>query len=186
MRTIKTTVEVDNYLVSEDGGIHRYINGKSAEEIEQAKKDIKAYEESAKGVLFFRLKERGVLKEISWERNEQNGRTDIKQSEHNQMYTLLDGILDDCCERSNYYFFKPKTEEDIKDMGVYVKLRYSYCSAIDGDDHPWWRSTGKIEAGKTYIYQDNTECEYAQFISLEKLEERVSKMCKYFTKLSKD
>lgn len=186
MKTIKTMVEVDNYLESEDGGIRRYINGKSAEEIEQAKKDIKDYESTAKGVLFSRLKERGVLKNFTREYNEEHKRVDVSESEHNQMFCLLDGILDDCCERSEYYFFKPKTEEDIKDMGIYVKLKYSYCSGIDGDDHPWWRSTGKIEAGKTYIYQDNQECEFSQFISLDKLEERVSKMCKYFTKLSKD
>ena len=184
MKTVKAML--DHYIESEDGSIRRYISGKSAEEIEQAKKDISDYEKTAKGVLFSRLIERGVLKRIEREVDIEGHRVQVDNSEHNQMFALLDGILDDCCERSEYYFFKPKTEEDIKDMGIYVKLKYSYCSCIDGDDHSWWRSTGKIEAGKTYIYQDNTECEYAQFISLDKLEERVSKMCKYFTKLSKD
>ena len=184
MKTVKAML--DHYIESEDGSIRRYISGKSAEEIEQAKKDIQDYESSAKGVLFSRLIERGVLKRIEREVDIEGRRVQVDNSEHNGYFTLLDGILDDCCERSEYYFFKPKTEEDIKDMGIYVKLKYSYCSGIDGDDHPWWRSTGKIEAGKTYLYQDNQECEYSQFISLDKLEERVSKMCKYFTKLSKD
>ena len=184
MRTIKALL--DNYIESEDGKIRRCIFGKSEEEIAKAKQDIKDYESSAKGVLFSRLMERGVLKRLEREMDTDGHRVQVDKSEHNGNLTLLDGILDDCCERSEYYFFKPKTEEDIKDMGIYVKLRYSYCSGIDGDDHPWWRSTGKVEAGKTYIYQDNCECEYSQFISLEKLEERVSKMCKYFTKLSKD
>ena len=184
MRTIKAMV--DSYIESEDGSIRRCICGKSDEEIEAAKKDIKDYESSAKGVLFARLKERGVLKRLEREVDAEGKRIGPDSSEHNGCFTLLDGILDDCCERSDYYFFKPKTEEDIKDMSIYVKLKYSYCSGIDGDDHPWWRSTGKVETGKTYIFEDNTECEYARFVSLDKLEERVSKMCKYFTKLSKD
>lgn len=184
MKTIKALV--DSYIESEDGGIRHSIIGLSGEALDKVKQDIKDYESTAKGVLFARLMERGVLKRIERETNAEGALLQVDHSELNGYFTLLDGIMDDSCERSEYYFFKPKTEEDIKDMSIYAKLKYSYCSGIDGNDNPYWRGTGKIEAGKTYIYQDSTECEFSRFISLDKLEKRVSEMCKYLTKLSKD
>ena len=184
MQTTKSLV--DAYVVSEDGRMCRSIVGKSSEEIESIKKDIRDYESSSKCVLFQRLKERGVLKLIDYERDAENHVLGNDRSEHNGMLTLMDGLFDDECGRSAYYFFLPKTEEDIKDMAIYSKLQYDYCSGIDGEEHPYWRGTGKIAAGKTYIYQDNTECEFGRFISLDDFEAKVTKLVKFFSKAAKN
>lgn len=184
MQTTKSLV--DAYVVSEDGRMCRSIVGKSGEEIESIKKDIMDYESSTKGVLFQRLRERGVLKAIEKERDEENHVIGYDKSERNGMLTLMDAMFDDGCERSAYYFFLPKTEEDVKDMAVYAKLQYDYCAGIDGEEHPYWIGTGKIAAGKAYIYQDNSECEYARFISLDDFEAKVAKLVKFLSKTAKN
>ena len=184
MKTTKSLV--DAYVVSEDGHMCRNIVGKSSEEIESIKKDIKDYESSAKCVLFQRLKERGVLKVIDKERDEENHVLGYDKSVHNGMLTLMDAMFDDGCERSAYYFFLPKTEEDVKDMAIYVKLQYDYCAGIDGEEHPYWLGTGKIAAGKTYIYQDNSDCEYGCFVSIDDFEEKATKLVKFLSRSAKN
>lgn len=184
MQTTKSLV--DAYVVSEDGHMHRSIVGKSSEEIENIKKDIRDYESSAKCVLFQRLKERGVLKVINKERDAENYVLGFDKSEYNGMLTLMDEMFDDGRECSAYYFFLPKTEEDIKDMAVYTKLQYNYCSGINGEEHPYWLGTGKITAGKTYIYQDNSDCEYGRFISLDDFETKATKLVKFLSKSAKN
>ena len=184
MQTTKSLV--DAYIVSEDGHMCRSIVGKSSEEIEAIKKDIKDYESSAKCVLFQRLKERGVLKEITKERDEENHVLGYDKSEHNGMLTLMDAMFDAGRECAAYYFFLPKTEEDVKDMAVYTKLQYDYRAGIDGEEHPYWLRTGKITAGKTYIYQDNSDCAYGCFISLDDFETKAVKLVKFLSKSAKN
>lgn len=184
MQTVKSFI--DAYIVSEDGRMCFSIVGKSDEEIERVKKDIKDYESSSKSVLLQRLKERGVLKIIKKERDAENQIIGNDKSEHNGMLALMNEMCDNGYGNSDYYFFLPKTEEDIKDMAVYVKLQYDYASSLDGQEHPYALGTGKIVTGNTYIYQDNRECEWGRFISLDDFDVKAAKLVKFLSKAAKN
>lgn len=176
--------------VSEDGQYSRSVKNLSEEEKERIKKDIKDYETSAKGVLFSRLKERNVIRQIEHTNaSEHSDGTPLSESEKLAQVSawLLDNIMDDGCARSDYFMFMPKTEEDIQDMFKYLKLEYQYMSVPDGSETPGhYKNTLKIETGKAYILMLNTECEYYSFILPDLLKERVVKMCDYYTKLGKE
>ena len=188
---IETRQEIVNYEVykSEDGQYSRSVKGMSDDEKAKVKQQIKDYEQSAKCVLFARLKQRNVLGEIlhTYKSQHDDG-TPLAEEEkaaQNAVW-LLDNIMDDGCGRSGYYILTPRTEEDIQDLCKYLKLAYQYIDTPDGDEgKDYYRHTCKVEAGKQYVLQMNGECEYYNIISLPLLQKRVEKMCSYFDKIGK-
>lgn len=177
----KTKVEVENYAISEDGNFRRYLKGLGEEARASAIREVKDYEESAKGVIYARLVERGVLSQRlqTVRETEEKPLTD-EQKTHNNFMWFLDAVLDNDNACSNYFLFTPKTEQDIKDLAVYNKIAYS-CDLISvTEDSGSTRYTRCPEVGKVYIYQANPDCEWGALVSPEVLEKRVSKMCSYF------
>ena len=189
MKVINKTLEVPRYVVSEDGTMHRYLSSNPTEaEVAEAKKDIAEYEKSVKGVLFTRLVQRGVLSEIKTARPAKEGETLTPEQElHNQAIFLLDGVMDDGCERADYYLFTPKTEDDIKDLCVWYNLQYQYSDIIlkNPDPDKLSRYVHTCEVGKTYIYISNVDCEYGNLVNPEAFVKSVAKMADVFEKLGK-
>ena len=187
---IETRQETVNYevYVSEDGQYSRIVKGMSDDEKAKVKQQIKDYEQSAKCVLFARLKQRNVLGEVlyTYKSQHDDGTPLAEEKAAQNAVWLLDNIMDDGCGCSGYYILTPHTEEDIKDFCTYLKLEYQYTSVLDGSEgNDYNRNTSKIEAGKQYVLQMNGECEYYNIISLPLLQKRVEKMCSYFDKIGK-
>lgn len=177
----KTNIEVENYAISEDGNFRRYLKGLGEEARASAIREVKDYEASAKGVIYARLVERGVLSQrLQTVRETPEKPLTDEQKAHNNFVWLLDAVLDNDNGCSNYFLFTPKTEQDIKDLAVYNKIAYN-CDLISvSEDSESSRYTHHPEAGKTYIYQANPDCEWGSLASPDILEKRVSKMCSYF------
>lgn len=188
MEVINHTKEVPHYVVSADGGYTRYLSANpTEEEIQNAKQAVLDYEKSAQSVIFARLMQRGVLSEIKqFSRKVDDPELTDEQKLHNQAVSLLDAVLDDGCCRAEYYLFTPKTEEDIKDLGIYHKLQFSYndiyIKDISGELSRW---VYDCEIGKTYIYYANHECEFDSLFNPEAFIKSVTKMCDVFEKLGK-
>lgn len=177
----KTNIEVENFAISEDGNFRRYLKGLGEEARASAIREVKDYEASAKGVVFTRLVERGVLSQRlqTVRETEEKPLTDEQKTMNNFMW-LLDAVLDNDNACANYFLFTPKTEQDIKDLAVYNKIAYNCDLVSVTTDSESSRFTYHPEVGKTYIYLANPDCEWGSLVSPEVLEKRVSKMCSYF------
>ena len=189
MEVINHTKEVPCYVVSADGSYTRYLSASpSEEEIQNAKQAVLDYEKSAQSVIFQRLMQRGVISEIKSYRRKTDADPELtdEQKLHNQAVHLLDAVMDDGCERASYYLFTPKTEEDIKDLGIYHKLAFNYNDIFIKDtSEELSRWVYNCEIGKTYIYYANHECEFDAIINPEAFVKSVTKMCDVFEKLGK-
>ena len=188
---IETRQETVNYevYVSEDGQYSRTVRGMSDDEKSKVEQEIKDYEQSAKCVLFSRLKQRNVLGEDLYTCKSQHDDgtplTEEEKAAQNAAW-LLDNIMDNGCGRSEYYILTPRTEEDIKDLCTYLKLEYPDIGVLDGSEgNDYNRNTSKIETGKQYVLQINGECEYYSIVSMPLLQKRIEKMCSWFDKLGK-
>lgn len=189
MEVINQTKEVPHYVVSVDGGYTRYLSANpTEEEIQNAKKAVMDYEKSAQSVILQRLMQRGVLSEIKsyHRRTDADPELTDEQKLHNQAVSLLDAVLDDGCCRADYYLFTPKSEEDIKDLGIYHKLEFQYndlyIKKTSGELSRW---VYDCTVGKTYIYNANRECEFDSLFNAEAFIKSVTKMCDVFEKLGK-
>lgn len=189
MEVINHTKEVPHYVVSADGSYTRYLSvSPTDEEIQNAKQAVLDYEKSAQGVIFQRLMQRGVLSEIKSYRRKTDSDPELtdEQKLHNQAVRLLDAVMDNGCERAEYYLFTPKTEDDIKDLGIYHKLQFPYNDIYIKDASEELSRYGySCEIGKTYIYYANHECEFDAIINPEAFVKSVTKMCDVFEKLGK-
>lgn len=189
MEVINKTREVPQYVVSADGGYTRYLSANpTEEEIQNAKNAVLDYEKSAQSVIFQRLTQRGAISQIKWfRRSDSDPELTEEQKLHNEAVNLLDALMDDGCCRADYYLFTPKTEEDIKDLGIYHKLEFPYNDIYikDADKDGLNRWVHECEAGKTYIYYANHECEFDSLVGPEALIKSVTKMCDVFEKLGK-
>ena len=189
MEVINQTKEVPQYVVSADGGYTRYLSSNpTEEEIKNAKQAVLDYEKSAQSVIFQRLAQRGVLSQIKSYRRKTDAEPELtdEQKLHNQVVSLLDDVMDDGCCRAEYYLFTPKTEEDIKDLGIYHKLQFQYNDIFIKDTSgELSRYVYDCTVGKTYIYYANHECEFDSLISPEAFVKSVTKMCDVFEKLGK-
>jgi len=189
MEVINHTKEVPCYVVSADGSYTRYLSSNPTdEEIQNAKNAVLDYEKSAQSVIFQRLMQRGVLSEIKsyYRKTDADPELTDEQKLHNQSVRLLDAVMDDGCERANYYLFTPKTEEDIKDLGIYHKLQFNYNDIFIKDtSEELSRWVYNCETSKTYIYYANHECEFDAIINPEAFVKSVTKMCDVFEKLGK-
>ena len=189
MEVINQTKEVPQYVVSADGGYTRYLSSNpTEEEIQNAKQAVLDYEKSAQSVIFQRLMSRGVLSQIKsyYRKTDADPELTDEQKLHNQAVNFLDSVIDDGCCRAEYYLFTPKTEEDIKDLGIYHKLQFQYNDIFIKDTSgELSRYVYDCTVGKTYIYYANHECEFDAIINPEAFIKSVTKMCDVFEKLGK-
>ena len=170
-------IEYDSRIVSTDGRFSRVLDQNATDEQKQAAiDDIKKYEESARGVLMTRLVETGILKKVLVPKAR------YKEVDGNQVFVewpdvedkalyirrmalyAIDSIVDDGCERTDFYIFTPASEDDIKDIMVLAKLNSAYrpeMTAWNKDKWPehMFLQADSLEAGKNYILAINGECE---------------------------
>ena len=204
--TIETKSKATQYvsrIVSTDGRFARVLSENATEEQKQAAiEDVKKYEESSKGVLFARLIETGILKKVL-KPNTRYKEVDGKQVcvewpdvEDKSLYIrrmalyALDSIVDDGCERTDYYTFTPSTEDDIKDIMVLAKLNGAYrpeMTAWNKDKWPehMFLQADSIEAGKNYIIAINDECERWEAYELDHMVSQFKRMTDYFSDIAK-
>lgn len=196
-------IEYDSRIVSTDGRFSRVLSENATEEQKQAAiNDIKKYEESSKGVLFARLVETGVLKKVLTPKarfKEVNGKQEFvewPELEDKSIYIrrmalyAIDSIVDDGCERTDYYIFTPATEDDIKDIMVLAKLNNVYrpeMTAWNKDKWPehMFLQADSIEVGKNYILALNEECERWEAYELDHMTSQFKRMVDYFSDMAK-
>ena len=201
----KSTISVtyDSRVVSADGRFARVLGANATEEQKQAAiEDIKKYEESSKGVLFARLIETGVLKKVLTPKarfKEVNGKQEFvewPELEDKSLYIrrmalyAIDSIVDDGCERTDYYIFTPASEDDVKDILVLAKLNNAYrpeMTAWNKDKWPehMFLQADSIEVGKNYILALNEECERWEAYELDHMMSQFRRMTDYFSDMAK-
>lgn len=195
-------IEYDSRIVSTDGRFSRVLSENATEEQKQAAiDDIKKYEESSKGVLMSRLVETGVLKKVlspkvrykevdgkqaalSWEECEKD--IYIRKM---ALYAI-DSIVDDGCDRTDFYIFTPASEDDIKDILVLAKLDNAYRPEMTAWNKDKWAEhmflqADSIEVGKNYIIAINEECERWEAYELDHMMSQFKKMTDYFSDMAK-
>ena len=196
-------IEYDSRIVSTDGRVSRVLGENATEEQKQAAiDDIKKYEESSKGVLFARLVETGVLKKVLTPKarfKEVDGKqvfvewTDLEDKSlyiRRMALYAIDSIVDDGCERTDYYIFTPASEDDVKDILVLAKLNNAYrpeMTAWNKDKWPehMFLQADSIEAGKNYILALNEECERWEAYELDHMMSQFRRMTDYFSDMAK-
>ena len=196
-------IEYDSRIVSTDGRVSRVLGENATEEQKQAAiDDIKKYEESSKGVLFARLIETGVLKKVLTPKarfKEVDGKqvfvewTDLEDKSlyiRRMALYAIDSIVDDGCERTDYYIFTPASEDDVKDILVLAKLNNAYrpeMTAWNKDKWPehMFLQADSIEAGKNYILALNEECERWEAYELDHMMSQFRRMTDYFSDIAK-
>lgn len=196
-------IEYENRIVSTDGRFVRYLGENVTEEQRQAAiDDVKKYEETSKSVLFTRLIETGVLKKVLMPKvryTEENGiqkAIDWQDLEDKSLYIrrmalyAIDSIVDDGCERTDYYIFTPASEDDIKDIMVLAKLNNAYrpeMTAWNKDKWPehMFLQADSIDVGKNYILAINEECERWEAYELDHMMSQFKRMVDYFSDMAK-
>ena len=196
-------IEYDSRIVSTDGRFVRYLSENVTEEQKQAAiDDVKKYEESSRGVLMTRLIETGVLKKVLTPKaryKEVDGKQEFVEwpdVEDKSLYIrrmalyAIDSIVDDGCERTDFYIFTPASEDDIKDIMVLAKLNNAYrpeMTAWNKDKWPehMFLQADSIEAGKNYIVAINEECERWEAYELEHMMSQFKRMTDYFSDMAK-
>lgn len=196
-------IEYDSRIVSTDGRYAHYLGENATEEQKQAAiDDVKKYEESARGVLMTRLVETGVLKKVLTPKaryREVDGKQEFVEwpdVEDKSLYLrrmalyAIDSIVDDGCERTDFYTFTPASEDDIKDIMVLAKLNNAYrpeMTAWNKDKWPehMFLQADSIEVGKNYIIAINEECERWEAYELDHMMSQFKRMVDYFSDIAK-
>ena len=196
-------IEYDSRIVSTDGRFSRVLDQNATDEQKQAAiDDIKKYEESARGVLMTRLVETGILKKVLVPKAR------YKEVDGNQVFVewpdvedkalyirrmalyAIDSIVDDGCERTDFYIFTPASEDDIKDIMVLAKLNNAYrpeMTAWNKDKWPehMFLQADSLEVGKNYIIAINEECERWEAYELDHMMSQFKRMTDYFSDMAK-
>lgn len=196
-------IEYESRIVSTDGRFSRVLSENATEEQKQAAiDDIKKYEESARGVLMTRLVETGVLKKVLTPKaryKEVDGKQEFVEwpdVEDKSLYIrrmalyAIDSIVDDGCERTDYYIFTPSTEDDVKDILVLAKLNNAYRPEMTSWNKDKWPehmflTADSIEVGKNYILAINEECERWEAYELDHMMSQFKRMTDYFSDMAK-
>lgn len=196
-------IEYESRIVSTDGRFSRYLGENVTEEQKQAAiDDVKKYEESARGVLMTRLVETGVLKKVLTPKaryKEVDGKQEFVEwpdVEDKSLYIrrmalyAIDQIVDDGCDRTDYYIFTPATEDDVKDILVLAKLNNAYRPEMTSWNKDKWPehmflTADSIEVGKDYILAINDECERWEAYELEHMMSQFKRMTDYFSDMAK-
>jgi hypothetical protein len=200
----KSTISVtyDSRVVSADGRFARVLSANATEEQKQAAiEDIKKYDESSEGVLFTRLVEKGVLKKVLSPKTrykEENGQQvalsweECEKDIYIRKMALyaIDSIVDDGCDRTDYYIFTPVSEDDVKDIMVLAKLNNAYRPEMTYWNKDKWPEhmfliADSIDVGKNYILALNDECERWEAYELDHMMSQFKRMTDYFSDMAK-
>ena len=199
----KTMVsEYDHRVVSSDGRFVRYLDANATEEQKKAAiNDVKDYEASARGVIMSRLIDTGVFKKVlapkirykevdgaqvalSWEECEK----DIYL--RRMALYAIDQIIDDGCDRTDYYIFTPASEENIKDLMILAKLNNAYRPEMTAWNKDKWPehmllAADSIEVGKNYLIAITDDCERWEAYEFDHMISQFKRMTDYFSDMAK-
>lgn len=145
---IKTITETKTFYIADDG-----------EEFSTAEQ-CREYEESARYAYSKRLEKTLTL-------------IDKKRANF-----IIDSILDDGRSESNYYSFKPQTEDDIKNLIAYARSICGGCLASESEYYKkynhFYVNPGDMKVGETYIffYRYN---DWGGIVSKESLQKAIDK-----------
>lgn len=120
------TTEVVEKVVSCDGKFERYVTDNIP--LDKAKRDIEEYEKKVSVVLWERMVDRGLLREVKNYPSIDKDKLTPEQKWEKHLYNFADSIVDSGCGNYSYFVFSPKTEDDITDLLTYAK------TDSDGED----------------------------------------------------
>ena len=191
----KETITVETRVVSADGHFSRSIS-RDGSNRDSAVAEVNKYEESAKGVVFNRLVEKGVLKRVL--------NPKVRCDEHDnilpwdkiepELYVkkmalnALDDVIDGGSDRTKYWIFTPASEEDIRDLLVYSDIvTGSKLVSTDASKYDKYMGLGakEIKAGKDYIFAQNDECEWYTIYDIDGMLSQFKSMVGYFADTAK-
>ena len=195
-------VEYDYRVVSTDGRFVRYLDANATEEQKKAAvDDVKNYEASARGIIMSRLIDTGVLKKVLRPKahyKEEDGKQvaigweECEKDIYLRRMALLaiDQIVDDGCERTDFYIFTPASEDNIKDLMILAKLNNAYRPELTAWNKDKWLEhmflqADSIETGKNYLVAINDECERWEAYEFDHMISQFKKMTDYFSDIAK-
>ena len=191
MKVNTTNVEKVKSIVSEDGTFGIYLlENKSEEEIQKAEEKVREYEKSAAGVMFSLLKKGGAVSDrIVYKKADEDGKLSEEDYKFNQYLTFLDAIVEDGGENFYWRIFTPKTEEDVKNMMMFISLKgiTTFSNPLSEDRKkaiPYSLYARELKAGSNYIMGEQED--WYIFIEIDKVAERVKAMADHFVKMCKD
>lgn len=196
------TVEYDHRVVSSDGRFVRYLDANATEEQKKAAvNDVKNYEASAKSVIMTRLLDIGVLKKVLSPKarfKEENGKQvaisweECEKDIYLRKMALyaIDQIVDEGCDRTDYYIFTPVSENNIQDLMVTAKLNNAYRPEMTTWNKDKWPehmflTADSIEVGKNYLIAINDECERWEAYEFDHMISQFKKLTDYFSDMAK-
>ena len=185
------TIKSDDGMFGYEGLARQQL---TEERINQMREEVKKYEASAESVIFSRMKQRGVISDRLGKTFSDN--LTEEQWKHNRYLEFLDTIFEDGEENFYFYMFTPKTEEDIKDMMMYLHLtgcRIFERKAETEEERkyeaermkavPYSIYARELKAGSNYIAGENDG--WWAFVEIDKVAERIKNMSDYFIGLCK-
>lgn len=191
MKINTTSVEKVKSIVSEDGTFGIYLlENKSEDEIKQAEEKVREYEKSAAGVMFSLLQKSGAISDrIQFKKPEEDGKLSEEDCKFNQYLAFLDAIVEDGSENFYWRVFTPKTEEDIKNMMLFLSLKgiTTFSNPLSEDRKksiPYSLYARELKAGSNYIMGEQED--WWIFIEIDKVAERVKAMADHLVKLCED
>lgn len=191
MKINKTSVEVIDSIVSEDGSFGYYmLKDKSKEEIEEFTEKVKEYEKCSAGVMFSLLQKNGVISDrIRYKVADENGNLSEEDYKFNQYLNFFDAIVEDCSENFYWRMFTPKTEEDVKNMMIFLSIKgmTTFSKSLTDDRRkliPYSLYAKELKAGSNYILGESDD--WWVFIEIDKVAERVKAMADHFVKMCED
>lgn len=191
MKVNTASVEKVRSIVSEDGTFGIYcLEDKSEEEIKQAEKRVEEYEKSAAGVMFSLLQKSGAVSDrIQFKKPEEDGTFTEENRKFNQYLNFLDAIVEDGCENFYWRMFTPKTEEDVRNMMLFLSLKgmTTFSKPLTEEVEkaiPYSLYARELKAGSNYIMGEQED--WWIFVDIDKVAERVKAMADHLVKLCED
>jgi len=178
MEIIKKTVttEVEEKIVSCDGKFERYIT--DAMPKERAQRDVEEYEKKLGTVLWQRLVDRGLIREINRYCGIPTEKLTPEQRWERAMFHIADTMVDSGCENYNYFVFCPKTEEDIVAILTYSKAcddgEDMWFPSDENEDYILSCTRKRFEPGHKYLYCEHCDG-YRHLYRLDDLKIKFSK-----------
>lgn len=174
MREIKKSVEVVDRLESDDGKVGYDVGKSHSFTREEAEEKIRNYEKTAGAVLFKRLLDRGVLRQIKHYLADTETLTEEQRAEKD-CEGVCDGIVDNYCGNYFFYIYEPKTEEDIRDLLTYGRIDDEdiYFPKTEDGLGLFTCKENELAVGRRYLFCEHNDG-YKHMYRLDLLRERLN------------
>lgn len=153
------TTEVVDKVVSCDGKFERAVCGSIT--LEKAQHDVEEYEKKVPVVLWERLVDRGLLREVKKYGCIDMEKLTPEQRRERALYNIADTMVDSGCGNYNYFIFYPETEQDIVDLLMYAKMDNDgedmWFPSDDYDDYILSCTRKNFIPGHKYLYCEHCD-----------------------------